>query len=132
MKKTQGTEPYNAPVNVPEPVAPVQRQRTLERQGGRTEAYTRRLPQIRGGICEYCGVMDPRVPSQFQYTLCPHFRGIGEMRCSYCEESKNPTDTILHSNLNIAEHPNDPDKLVVWCNSYECSKKHEKRFRVNS
>ncbi len=134
MKKTQGTEPFNAPVEmpvaeVPTPVAP--RHRIIERQGPRSEAYTRRLPQIRGGICEYCGVMDPNVPSQFQYQLCPHFRGLGEIRCSYCDEAKNPTDVLLHSVMNIAEHPDNPNNLVVWCNSYECSRKHEARFKVN-
>ncbi len=135
MNKTQGTEPSNAPVEMP-PVPVVQtppppRQRTIERQGLRSEAYTRRLPQIRGGTCEYCGVLDPNVPAQFQYQLCPHFRGLGEMRCSYCDDSKNPADVIGHSILNIAEHPDHPDQLVVWCNSYECSRKHENRFRVN-
>ena len=140
MKKTQGTEPSNVPVTppvevkeIPQPVftPPPPRQRTIERQGMRTEPYTRRLPQIRGGICEHCGVIDHNVPAQFQYQICPHFRGLGEMRCSYCDETKNPTDVVLHSILNIAEHPNNPDQLVVWCNSYECSKKHEARFKVN-
>lgn len=139
MKKTLGTEPSNAPAEVvaapvvlapaPAPVQP--RQKTLERRGMRTEAYTRRLPQIRGGVCEFCGVLDKNVPSQFQYQICPHFRGIGEMRCSYCDEAKNPTDVVMHAVLNIAEHPNNPDQYVVWCNSYECSRKHEARFRVN-
>ena len=142
-KKPQGTEPFNAPVTevVVEPVAvsapaPTPqwqpRPKTIERQGGRTEPHTRRLPQIRGGICEWCGVLDKNVPSQFQYQLCPHFRGLGEMQCSYCDEAKNPTDVIIHSILNVAEHPDNPDKLVVWCNSYECSGKHIARFRVNN
>ena len=122
MDKTQGTEPSNAPVT---------RQRRIERRGAQTVAYTRRLPQIRGGICEFCGVVDPNVPSQFQYQLCPHFRGLGEMRCSYCDENLNPVDVLLHSVLNIAEHPNNPDELVVWCNSYPCSAKHEARFKVS-
>ena len=141
-KKTQGTEPFNAPVAeatpVIEPVVsqpayqpPPPRVRTLERQGIRTEPYTRRLPQIRGGTCEYCGVMDSNQPAEFQYKLCPHFRGLGEMRCSYCDEAKNPTEVVLRGVLNIAEHPNNPDQLVVWCNSYTCSGKHEARFRVN-
>lgn len=117
---SQGTEPSNAPVT-----------RVIERQGTQTVPVTRRLPQIRGGVCEYCGVLDSNVPSQFQYQLCPHFRGLGEMRCSYCDEAVNPTDVILHSVLNIAEHPDNPNKLVVWCNSYSCSAKHEARFKVS-
>lgn len=135
MNQTQGTEPSNAPVTEvviePAPVAPQPRQKTLERQGQRAEPYTRRLPQIRGGICEYCGVLDGNVPSQDQWKLCPHFRGISEMRCSYCDEAVNPTEIVLRSILNIAEHPDSPDKLVVWCNSYKCSGKHEARFRIN-
>ena len=138
MKKTLGTEPSNAPVEVEVEVVappvftpPPPRQKVIERQGGHTEPYTRRLPQIRGGVCEFCGILDRNVPSQYQYQLCPHFRGLGEMRCSYCDEAKNPTDVISHSILNIAEHPDNPDKLVVWCNSYVCSGKHIARFRVS-
>lgn len=133
MKKTQGTEPLNAPetVSVPVPVIPAPKQRAIERQGSQTVAVSRRLPQIRGGICEFCGIVDSKVPSQFQYQLCPHFRGLGEMRCSYCDENVNPTDVILHSVMNVAEHPDNPDRIVVWCNSYACSAKHEARFKVN-
>lgn len=120
MNYTQGTEPYNA-----------QATKTIERQGSFTVPYTRRLPEIRGGLCEFCGVIDPNFPSQFQYQLCPHFRGMGEMRCSYCDEMKNPTDVVLKSILNIHEHPNDPNKLVVVCDSFTCSDKHIKRFQVN-
>lgn len=119
-EQTQATERFNAPV-----------QRTIERQGIRTEPYTRRLPQIRGGVCEFCGVLDKFVPAQFQWKLCPHFRGIEEMRCSYCDEAVNPTDVLLKGIMNVAEHPDNPSKLVVWCNSYKCSAAHEKRFRVN-
>ncbi len=63
MKTTQGTEPSNAPVIAKEVYAqpaPLPRQRNLERQGVKSEPYTRRLPQIRGGICEYCGVSNAR------------------------------------------------------------------------
>ncbi len=128
-KQTQGTEPLNAPVTEVPVYTP--QPKKIERQGKYTQAYSRRMPQIRGGICEWCGVKDSNIPSQFQYTLCDHFRGIGEMRCSYCDETKDPTDVIIHAVLNIAEHPNNPDQLVVWCNSYECCKKHETRFKVN-
>lgn len=135
-KRIPGTEPSNAPVAVAEaPVAPqvhyAPRPKTIERQGGRSEPYTHRMPQIRGGICEWCGVKDGNVPSQFQYQLCDHFRGMGEMRCSYCDELRDPTDVVVHAVLNIAEHPNNRDQLVVWCNSYECSRKHEARFKIN-
>lgn len=146
-KTTPRTEPLNAPVTpeavvatapvetiapavvLPPYVPPTPTPKTIERQGVRSEPYTRRYPQVRGGTCEFCGVLDKNVPAEYQYQLCPHFRGIGELRCSYCDESVDPTQIVLHAVLNIAEHPDNPNKLVVWCNSYECSRKHEARFR---
>lgn len=107
------------------------RQKQLERQGTMSAAYSVRYPQIRGGICEYCGVIDGNYPSEFQYKLCPHYRGM-QMRCVYCPDSKDPDDVINHSVMNVAEHPDNPDKLVVWCNSYECSGKHLERFKINA
>ena len=105
--------------------------KTIERKGSRTEPYTRRYPQVRGGICEFCGVMDKNVPSEQQYKLCPHFRNIGQLQCSYCPDNKEPDDVIGHSVLNIAEHPDNPNKLIVWCDSYNCSRAHETRFKVS-
>lgn len=125
------TEPavvMSAPA-IPVAPAPQPRLKTIERQGVRSEPYTRRYPQVRGGICEYCGVLDIHVPAEQQYKLCGHFRGLGELRCSYCDEAKDPTDVIGHAILNIAEHPDNPDSLVVWCNSYDCSRRHETRFK---
>ncbi len=129
-KENPGTVPEIAPVS--EPVQQVvAKAPTIERQGSKTEPRTRRLPQVRGGICEWCGVMDQNLPSELQYTLCPHFREIGQLRCSYCDESKNPDEVNRNSVLNVAGHPDDPDKLIVWCNSYNCSRAHEKRFRAS-
>lgn len=119
--KTLGTEAPDAPVS---PFV-------VERQGRSTEAMTRRFPQVRGGICEFCGVLDNKVPSEFQYKLCPHFRGL-ELRCSYCDETKNPDDVNGHAILNIAVKPGSNHELVVWCNSYECSRKHEARYKVSA
>src|SRR3990167_1482779 len=112
------TERQSAPAqNLP-------RQMRVERQGDYSMPYTRRFPQIRGGICEYCGVIDGNQPSQFQYKLCAHYRGL-QLRCSYCPASKDADDVINHANVNVAEHPDNPDSLVVWCDSYECSRSHE-------
>lgn len=104
------------------------RQMQVERQGTGTSAVSRRFPQVRGGICEYCGVLDPNVPSQYQYKLCGHYRGM-QLNCTYCPENKDSDDVIYHSDLNIAEHPDNPNKLVVWCNSYDCARAHEARFK---
>lgn len=106
------------------------RQKQLERTGDLTGPVSIRYPQIRGGICEYCGVMDNHQPSHMQYKMCPHYRGM-QMRCVYCPATKDPNDVIDHAVINVAEHPDNPDKLVVWCDSYECSKKHNERFKVS-
>jgi hypothetical protein len=112
------------------------RNKTLERQGGTNAQYSIRYPQIRGGVCEHCGVLDGNLPSEAQYKLCPHYRGM-QMRCAYCpdefEIGGKPVDEVIkHSVINVADHPDNPDKLVVWCDSYECSKKHLARFKVNA
>lgn len=126
MAKNPTDGAVQAPVTNYVPPAP---RLTIERQGQKAEPYSERLPQVRAGICEYCGVLDNTVPSEHQYKLCGHFRNIGQLRCSYCDETKNPDDVIGHSILNIAKHPDNPNKLIVWCDSYNCSKAHETRFR---
>ncbi len=109
--------------------APVQpRQMRVERQGQKAEPYVRHHYQVRGGICEHCGVMDPNVPSQFQYKLCPHYRGM-DLKCSYCDEMKNPDEVIGRSILNIVEHPDKEGTLIVTCDSYDCQKAHQTRFQ---
>lgn len=125
------TERVDAPVT-PQPINWVMpRQKEIERRPDSTSAYSIRSPQIRGGICEFCGVIDPNQPSQYQYKLCPHYRG-KQMYCVYCPQSKDADDVIYHSTLNVAEHPENPDKIVVWCDSYDCIKKHEARFKVSA
>lgn len=156
VEQSTGTEPAPAPETVVEPVIiqetppvvekivekivevekivyvptpqPAPRQMRVERQGAKSEPYTQRHPQVRGGICEFCGVLDPNVPSQFQYKLCSHYRGM-QLRCSYCPENKDPDEVIYHSNLNIASHPDNPQTLIVWCDSFNCSDAHIKRFQ---
>lgn len=135
-KKTPGTVPQAAPQNTPvAPVAqasaPVYRPKTIERQGGVSAPYTIRMPEVRGGICEWCGVIDRNYPSTEQYKLCPHYRAIGQLRCSYCPESKDVNEVVYHAVLNVHGHPNDPDRLVVVCDSYDCTKKHFERFKVS-
>jgi hypothetical protein len=130
MAKNPGDGAPPAPTPA-QPVYQAPRMKRIERQGSRSEPYTRRYPQVISGICEYCGVLDPHQPSQYQYKLCPHYRGM-QLRCSYCPDTKDPDDVIYHSALNIAEHPENPDTLIVWCDSYECSRAHEARFKRNS
>jgi hypothetical protein len=106
-------------------------QKHIERQGSTSVPYTHHYPQVRGGICEYCGVLDPNVPSQEQYKLCPHFRGIGQLACTYCPDHKDPVEVTRSTTLNIHQHPTDPHSLVVVCGSFECSQAHINRFKLN-
>lgn len=130
-KPTDGAVPAPQPI-APTPVAPapVPRQKTIERQGGRSEPFVRHHPRVISGICEFCGVLDRNQPSEYQYKLCPHYRGL-QLQCSYCPDSKNPDEVIGHASLNIMEHPDNPDKLIVVCDSYSCSEKHLARFQRN-
>lgn len=106
-------------------------EKTIERQGSRSEAYTEMYPHVIGGICEFHGVMDPLQPATVQYSLCPHFAGLGELRCSYCPETANPEEVVAHADMKIHGHPDNPSKLIVVCDSYDCSQKHISRFKRN-
>lgn len=111
--------------------------RQIERRGGKTVPYTRKYPEVRGGQCEFCGTLDPNVPAIYQYKLCPHFRNMGELQCSYCDATKDPNDVVGRSKLNIYDHPYKRDaygnpELVVVCDSYECSQKHRARFEAGA
>ncbi len=102
---------------------------TIERQGARAEPYTYMYPRVIGGVCEYCGIMDSKQSSTIQYQLCPHFKAIGALRCSYCPENANPEDVVYHAELKVHVHPDNPNKLVVVCDSYNCTQKHIDRFK---
>lgn len=113
--------------------APVQRR--TERRGNISVPYTRRYPEVRGGQCEFCGTLDRNVPANFQYKLCPHFRGM-ELVCSYCDISKDPNEVIGRSKMNIYDHPTEKDEngnptLIVVCDSYTCTEKHQARFELS-
>lgn len=123
---------------IPEPVPytppPVIQPRNLriERQGERSEPFVHHYPQVRGGICDWCGVLDRNVPSQFQYKLCPHYRGM-QLMCSYCPGTKDPNDVIYKSLVKVMDSPGNPGELIVVCDNFECESKHQKRFqRSNS
>lgn len=123
--KTPRTEPEAAPAyRVPQVPQ-------IERQGAEGVPVTAYYPQVRGGICEYCGVLDNTLPSEQQYKLCPHFRALGQLRCSYCDATKDPNEVVQRSVLNIHGHPDNPKRLVVVCDSFTCSQKHEKRFKTS-
>src|SRR3990167_1918444 len=128
--------PGTAPQNAQEPIVrPVQQytqagQMKLERQGASTVPESARFPQIRAGQCEWCGTLDPHTPGHLQYKLCPHYRGM-EAKCVYCPEEKDQVEVVRSSTLNVAEHPYQRGTLIMWCNSFECSKKHFERFKIS-
>lgn len=103
---------------------------TLERQGLNAEPMSRRLPEVRGGVCEHCGIIDPYVDSTQQYKLCAHYRGT-QLRCSYCPPESNPDEVIRRSNINVAENPYKAGEWIAWCDSTNCANKHIERFRQN-
>lgn len=103
----------------------------IERRGAGTVPYTKAYPEVRGGVCEYCGTIDKFQPSTEQYKLCPHFKGIGELMCSYCPNEKDPTEVVRSHVLRIHGSPTNPNEVVVVCDDFNCSEAHLKRFQIN-
>jgi hypothetical protein len=103
----------------------------IERQGSVSVPLTTKFPRVIGGVCEFCGIKDGTKPSEVQYTLCDHFKEIGLLRCSYCDETRDPVEVVRSAEMNIHGHPDNPNKLVVVCDSYECSQKHLARFKLS-
>jgi len=122
--------------SAPVPPAPQQwimpRHKRIEGDEGFSSPVVNRYPQVRGGICEYCGVIDPRLPSTEQYKLCEHYRG-QELFCVYCPKNgTNSREHITgHTVYNIYDHPDDPSKLLVFCDAYECNRKNNARFKLS-
>lgn len=104
---------------------------TSERQGRLSEPMTRMYPRIIGGQCEFCGVMDNQQPSHVQYRICPHFKAMGELMCTYCPENADPVEITNRASLKIHESPTNPNQVIVVCDSYNCSQAHLKRFKRN-
>jgi len=102
--------------------------KTIEKQGAKNVPYVHRYPEVRGGVCEFCGIIDPNKPSTEQYKLCPHWQG-QPLECGYCPPTKNPEEVNYKSVLNIYDHPDRPDKLVVVCDNFSCVQAHENRFK---
>jgi alkyl hydroperoxide reductase subunit AhpC len=100
----------------------------IERKGANTEPLVHFYPEVRGGTCEYCGIMDKNAEAVDQYKLCQHYRG-KQLRCSYCPPSINPDEVIRRSVLKIMDSPDNANELIVLCDSFQCSDAHLRRFR---
>ena len=123
------TERVEAPVQTPQYILPRNKQMGRFASGG--FPVSRKWPDVRGGVCEFCGVIDPEQPSQYQYKLCPHYRGM-QLACDYCGGKRDQDDNAYHSTILVHDHPDNPDLLVVRCNAYDCVKAHEQRFKVGA
>ena len=126
-ENTSGTEPQYAPA--PRPVLP--RDMKLSARGVSSEPVSRRFPQVRAGTCEFCGTLDRNIPGQYQYKLCPHYRNM-DLKCVYCPLTKDHEEVVRNSILNVAEDPYNLGTLIVWCGSFDCSRKHRERFKVTT
>lgn len=124
MNETPGTLPST--VNTPN-YANQPRNMRLTPRGASNIPLSRVFPKVIGGTCEFCGTLDPYQPGQYQYKLCPHYRGM-DLKCVYCPQSKDQDEVVRNSSLNVWEHPYHPGELVIWCGSYECIRAHEKAF----
>lgn len=101
----------------------------LSGAGGPLELTTVRFPDIRGGICEDCGVLDNNQPSEVQYKLCKHYKD-RDMRCSFCKENADHDEVIRMSTLVVKQDPYSPNHLVTLCGSYECTRKFEAKYHL--
>lgn len=117
-------------VNVPN-YSSQPRNMRLSPRGASSSPMSRVFPQVRGGQCEFCGTLDPHQPGNLQYKLCPHYRGM-DLKCVYCPDHKDQDEVVRNSTLNVREHPYRPGELLVWCKSFECSKKHMETFKTNN
>lgn len=107
--------------------ASLPRQMQLSPRGVSSEPVSRRFPDIIAGVCEFCGIIDKRQPGEYQYKLCPHYRGM-DMRCNYCPLTENQEEVVRGRTIKVAEDPFRPGVLVTWCNSTECGKKHRQKY----
>lgn len=110
-----------------------EQQRQIERRGGGTEPMVHHYPEVRAGVCEWCGIKDDKQPSVVQYKLCPHYSFLNgaDLQCSYCDPSKDPNEVIRSHSINVYNSPYNPTEVVVVCDDYECTRKHRERFKVS-
>jgi hypothetical protein len=106
--------------------------RETARKGGVMGFSTRRYPKIYGGQCEYCGVVDKNQPSQYQYKLCEHYRGLS-LECNYCEPTKDQNEVARISQLFVFDHPTQKDTmgrpvLGVVCDSFTCQDQFNREY----
>ena len=73
-----------------------------------------RHPDIRAGICEFCGV---------SYRDCDHYQGM-KVFCTYCSRA----DIVKERKVTIFSMKDNPHKFIVVCSDWKCRDAHHKRF----
>lgn len=101
----------------------------LTQPGQSNELVVRQFPWIKGGQCDYCGVVDPNYPGDQQYKFCMHYAS-RNMKCVFCKESADHDDVIRMSSMKVIEDPYAPGNLVTMCGSYECTRKFEQKYHL--
>lgn len=128
MENTTATSGQN--VNVPNYSLQPRNMRPASGGRGNNMPVSRRFPRILGGQCEFCGTLDNYQPGQYQYKLCPHYRGM-DVRCQYCPDTKDSEEIVRSSTLNVLEHPFRPGELIIYCTSFECNKRFREEFHLD-
>ncbi len=98
----------------------------VERKATPLVPSAKRHPDIRAGICEFCGLLDKKVPLDKQYTICPHYNDV-DIFCTYCGKGE---EIIKDRALHIYELDDEPGKLIIVCDDYQCRNKHNQRFNL--
>lgn len=102
----------------------------VERVADQSSGSTVRFYSVRGGVCDYCGVIDANQPSEVQYKLCRHYKG-KQLSCSYCPAGKNQNEVIRNSTLTIMQNPDFPNRMIIHCDSFDCLKAHRERWQLS-
>ena len=107
------------------------REMRVGRTGDNSNLQSVPFPTIYAGTCEHCGVVDANYPGDVQYKFCKHYSGM-DMKCSFCKESANHPEVVRMSKLLVREDPYMPGTLVTLCGSYDCTRKYEQKYHLNT
>ncbi len=130
-RKTVSVEGSPEPVKEAEQTAPVAvagpAKPRLDVAVEQTEIPAKRWPDIRGGICEFCGIMDSTQPAWDQFKLCPHYKSM-DVRCIYCPVGTDMDDVVKGRTIKVRERLDKPGVLTMWCTDFKCEQAHWTRF----
>ncbi len=107
--------------------ASLPRNMRLTPRGVSSEPQVRVFPAIIAGTCEHCGTLDKNQPGDYQYKLCPHYRGM-DMKCTFCPLSENQEEVVRARTILVREDPFMPGNLVTCCTGTECVKKFRAKY----